>query len=114
MAQAEVGKDDDRAGRPSVAGLRRLLPDGLLSATVPQWRRRLQFVGMFLGYCMWQGEIADMAILPSVWAYLLRKPLLWRNLMLDSPAKYGTYMQSLELPPEQVEFLCQVRDATLR
>ena len=65
-------------------------------------------VGRFLGYCLWTGEAVNMPLLPSVYSYLLDKELNWRDMMLDAPKVYTSYMQMLAMAPDEVEFLCFV------
>ena len=49
-----------------------------------------------------------MPLLPSVYSYLLDVELNWRDMMLDAPKVYTSYMQMLAMPPDEVEFLMMV------
>jgi hypothetical protein len=113
-----VGKDADVDGLvldgttegghkpPSVAGRRRLLPDSRLQG-VPDWERRLRFIGQFVGYMVWSGEVADLPLLPSVYGYLCGESPYWRAFMLDDPKTYEGMVAMQGMSPDQVEFMCQ-------
>jgi hypothetical protein len=66
----------------------------------------MQWVGRFLGYCVWTGEAVNMPLLPSVYSYLLgNDDVHWRDLMLDAPQKYKNYMMMLSMPPDEIEMV---------
>jgi hypothetical protein len=65
-------------------------------AGVPGWQERMRWVGQFVGYCLWTGEVALIPLLPSVLNVLLDHHIQWRDLMLDSPSLYTNYLQMQE------------------
>lgn len=105
-------EDTDELAVPKVASLWRMKTDAQLAA-IPNWQERMQWIGRFLGYCLWTGEAVNMPLLPSVYSCLLDKELVWRDLMLDAPNVYTSYTAPpngmLAMPPEQVEYIMMVR-----
>ena len=114
---AAVGADADVGGPildgtsehghqpPPVAGRRRLLPDSKLATVSEAFTGRLRLIGQLIGYMLWTGEVANLPLLPSVYAYLVgQRPPYWRELMLDDPADYKSTVQILEMPADQLEF----------
>jgi hypothetical protein len=60
--------------------------------------QRLHFVGQFVAYCMWQGELAEIPLQPSLWTLLLRgRELVPQDLMLDAPSTYGSFQYHLRV-----------------
>lgn len=108
----EKDDDTDELAVPKVASLWRMKTDAQLAA-IPNWQERMQWIGRFLGYCLWTGEAVNMPLLPSVYSYLLDKQLVWRDLMLDAPKVYASYTAPphgiLAMPPEEVEYVMMVR-----
>eukprot|EP01048_Picozoa_sp_COSAG05_P000496 COSAG05_NODE_13_length_36464_cov_294.169449_22_plen_855_part_00 len=102
----EVGKDNDVDGWPSVAGLRRMKMDSKLEK-IAGWEDRMLFIGRFVGYCLWTGEVADIPLLPSVYRFLLQQPMQsWRDLALDDPRTFKSFEDVLAMAPEELETLC--------
>eukprot|EP01052_Picozoa_sp_SAG31_P030335 SAG31_NODE_3103_length_4672_cov_2.447409_1_plen_846_part_00 len=101
-----MDETDNCEGFPAVKGLRRLRPDCVIMQS-PRWRERLQFVGQFIGYCFWQGDLAEVPLVPSIWAYLLKNEIYWRDLCLDQPNLYQrSICQLLDYDAETIAAVC--------